>query len=129
LITVGEASLGRESLAAVEHEEEEERPSGVRLAIRPPVTSMPDTMRIELESFDDLEIQAPSSRAPTRATQPWVELPAAAKRTLDAETLGRATTPPSVTLKLEDADSGVFEAARIDPVPVPVRAPALKRRK
>jgi len=124
-ITVGEASLGRESLAAVEHEEEEERPSGVRLAIRPPVTSMPDTMRIELESFDDL----PSSESSPRATQPWVELPEAAKRTLDAESLGRATTPPGVTVKLEDADSGVFEAARIDPMPLPVRAPALKRRK
>ena len=130
-ITLGEASLGRESLAALEHEEEEERPSGVRLAVRPPATSMPDTLRIELESFDDLEVQPPASQPASqrtlRATQPWVELPEAAKRTLDAESLGRATTPPGVTVKLEDADSGVFEAARIDPVPV--RVPAVKRRK
>lgn len=126
-ISVGEGEMGRESLAAIDNEEDSERPSGVRLAVRPPVTSMPDTMRIELESFDDLEIQAPASQPSPRQTNPWVELPEAAKRTLDAERLGRKLSPPSVTLKLEDADSGVFEAARIDPVPV--RAPAVKRRK
>ncbi|MEO5725623.1 MAG: hypothetical protein ABI134_04905 [Byssovorax sp.] len=126
LISLGEASLGRESLAAID--EDEERPSGVRLAIRPTTTSMPDTMRVELESLGDLEV--PSSRSPAarRRTHPWVEQPEDAKRSLDAERVGRKISPPKVTLKLEDADTDVFEAARLDPIELP-RAPTVKRRK
>lgn len=126
LISLGEASLGRESLAAID--EDEERPSGVRLAIRPTTTSMPDTMRVELESLGDLEV--PSSRSPAsrRKTHPWVEQPEDTKRSLDAERVGRKISPPKVTLKLEDADSDVFEAARLDPIELP-RAPTVKRRK
>jgi hypothetical protein len=127
LITLGEAALGRESLAAIELDDEE-RPSGVRLALRPPVTSMPDTLHIELEDLDELAIRATPNPDSPRMTQPWVELPEDTKRALDAERLGRQLSPPKLTLKLEDADTDVFEAARLDPV-LPPRAPAAKRRK
>ncbi len=129
LITVGEAALGRESLAAIEREDEdEERPSRVRLALRPPATSLPETLTIELENLDELDTRATPNPDSPRATQPWVELPEATKRALDAESLGRRLTPPKVTLKLEDADTDVFEAARLDPAVQP-RPPAAKRRK
>jgi hypothetical protein len=129
LISLGEAALGRESLAAID--EDEERPSGVRLAIRPPATSMPDTMRVELESLGDLEVPStPHPSASPRRTHPWVEHPEDTKRSVDAERVGRKLSPPKVTLKLEDADSDVFEAARLDPgVAPPPRAPVVKRRK
>ncbi len=74
LISLGEAALGRESLAAID--EDEERPSGVRLAIRAPATSMPDTMRVELESLGDLEV--PSTPIPLtspRRTHPGWSTP------------------------------------------------------
>jgi hypothetical protein len=127
LISVGEAALGRESLAAIALEEDE-RPSGVRLAIRPPATSMPETLHIELEDLDELDVRATPNPDSPRLTQPWVELPEDAKRSLDAESLGRKLSPPRLTLKLEDADTDVFEAARLDPAVQP-RAPATKRRK
>jgi hypothetical protein len=127
LITVGEGSLGRESLAAIELEDTE-RPSGVRLAIRPPATSMPDTLHIELENLDELDSRATRDTDSTRLTQPWVELPEDTKRAVDAERLGRKLSPPRLTLKLEDADTDVFEAARLDPAAQP-RPPAAKRRK
>ncbi len=127
LITLGEASLGRESLAAIELDDEE-RPSGVRLARRAVQTSLPDTLHIELENLDELDIRATPNPDSTRMTQPWVELPEDTKRALDAERLGRQLSPPRLTLKLEDADTDVFEAARLDPV-LPPRAPLAKRRK
>jgi hypothetical protein len=125
-ISLGEASLGRESLAAID--EDEERPSGVRLAVRPTSTSTPDTLRVELESIGDLEMQSTPNPVLPRRTHPWVEQPEDTKRALDAERVGRKISPPKVTLKLEDADSDVFEAARLDPVELP-RAPPVKRRK
>lgn len=127
LITVGEGALGRESLAAIALEDEE-RPSGVRLAIRPPASSMPDTLHIELENLDELDVRATPNPDSPRLTQPWVELPEDSKRALDAESLGRKLSPPRLTLKLEDADTDVFEAARLDPA-VQTRSPAAKRRK
>lgn len=126
LITLGEAALGRESLAAID--EDEERPSGVRLAIRTTSTSMPDTMRVELESLGDLEVRSTPNPVLPRRTHPWVEQPEDTKRALDAERVGRKLSPPKVTLKLEDADTDVFEAARLDPIELP-RAPPVKRRK
>ena len=127
LITVGEGSLGRESLAALELEDQE-RPSGVRFAIRPPATSMPDTLHVELEDLDTLDTRATPTPDSPRATQPWVELPEDTKRALDAASLGRKLSPPRLTLKLEDADTDVFDAARLDPAAQP-RPPAAKRRK
>jgi hypothetical protein len=129
LITVGEGSLGRESLAAIALAlEDDERPSGVRLAMRPPATSMPDTLHIELENLDELDVGGTPNPDSPRLTQPWVELPEDSKRALDAERLGRKLSPPRLTLKLEDADTDVFEAARLDPAAQP-RPPAAKRRK
>ena len=127
LITLGEAGLGRESLAAIERDDEE-LPSGVRLAIRPPATSMPDNVHIELEDLDELDMRLTPNPDSPRRTQPWVELPQDTKRTLDAESVGRKLSPPKLTLKLEDADTDVFEAARLDPAVLP-RAPSVKRRK
>ena len=127
VITLAEGALGRESLAAIERDDDE-RPSGVRLAQRPPATSMPDTVHIELENLDELDIRLTPNPDSPRLTHPWVELPEDTKRALDAESLGRKLSPPKLTLKLEDADTDVFEAARLDPA-VPPRAPSAKRRK
>jgi hypothetical protein len=127
LITLGEAALGRESLAAIERDDEE-LPSRVRVALRPPATSMPDTVHIELENLDELDMRLTPNPDSPRLTQPWVELPEDTKRALDAESLGRKLSPPKLTLKLEDADTDVFEAARLDPAGPP-RATAAKRRK
>jgi hypothetical protein len=97
-ITVGEGVLGRESLALVDKES------------RPPQTSMPDVVRITLVS--EGEMPPPSSRKPDsrRATQPWVESAADAKRHADAAKLGRKLAPPKMTLKLEEVDGSLIDS-------------------
>ncbi len=48
----------------------------------------------------------------TGRTVPWVELPGDTKRAADAAVFARKLAPPRVTLKLEEADEGVLDAAR-----------------
>jgi hypothetical protein len=100
-IAVGEAHLGRESLLAIEQES------------RPPFTSMPELLRVELDSHPDLGRLTPDPSSP-RGTQPWVELPVDSKRAADAAVLGRKLAPPKVSVKLEEASKDLVEAAKTE---------------
>ena len=114
IIVSGEAALGRESLVAI------------ALETRPRATSSPDAIRVELVSMPDdipeAERTATERKAAERLTVPWVELPGDTKRAADAAIFGRKLAPPKVTLKLEEADEVVFDAAREELGPSP-RAP------
>src|SRR6185437_2339121 len=61
--------------------------------------------------------------AAQRLTVPWVELPGDTKRAADAAVMGRNLAPPKVSLKLEEADDGVIDAAREELKAPPARAP------
>ena len=116
IVVTGEATLGRESLAAIDQE------------VKPRPTSSPEAIRVELVSLPESELllYEGGARPPTtsRATVPWVELPTDTKRAADAATLGRNLAPPKVTLKLEEADESVLEAAHAEVGALPaVRAP------
>jgi hypothetical protein len=107
IVVMGEATLGRESIAAID------------LDGKPRPASSPDAIRVELVSLpDDLpederaRLASAERRAVERMTVPWVELPGDTKRAADAASRARRMTPPRVTLKLEDADEGVFDATR-----------------
>ena len=106
IVMMGEAALGRESLAAIDQDG------------KPRPTSSPDAIRVELVSFvDDIPEaeRTPAQRKATeRLTVPWVELPSDTKRAADAATLGRRLAPPRVTLKLEEADDGVLDATHAE---------------
>jgi hypothetical protein len=104
IILTGEVSLGRESLAAIDHE------------IRPRPASSPDSIRVDLVSMPDLGSAAAQAGPGVagRGTMPWVETPGDTLRALDAASLARNLVPPKVTLKLEEADEGVLEATRTE---------------
>jgi hypothetical protein len=126
-IDVSEAPMGRETAVAIDVEERSMKgpPMGS------PLTSAPE-LRVELVSMGrmteaDLRreeaarmqslidatvdpILAPASRE----TQPWVELPADAKRSVDAASGGRKAAAPKVTLRLESVDGEMFEAMLLD---------------
>jgi hypothetical protein len=131
-IDVGEAQLGRETLLAIETDE--------RIGAGPPMgspnTSAPD-LRVELVSIGrttELDLRGEEAKriqsqldatrsdpvlAPgaPRMTQPWVEAPPDAKRSVEAAKKGRKSAPPKVTLKLEDPDSDVMEAILVEDPP------------
>ena len=66
----------------------------------------------------------PRPAATSRATVPWVELPTDTKRAADAAIVARNLAPPKVTLKLEEADDVVLEAAHAEiGAPPAARAP------
>jgi hypothetical protein len=96
-ITLGEAALGRASMAAIELDDRGGRP-------RP--SSSPESIRVDLVSMPEIEVSSEGDRA----TLPWVEPAADAKRATDAARLGRKLSPPKVSIKLEDAE--VIEAER-----------------
>lgn len=104
----GEAALGRESLAAID------------LDGKPRPASSPDAIRVELVSLpgdlpeDERARLSGTEQRAGRMTVPWVELPGDTKRATDAAARARRMTPPKVTLKLEDADEGVFDATRAE---------------
>jgi hypothetical protein len=115
IILGGEASLGRESLAAIDREG------------RPRETSSPEAIHVELVSMPEIDLRAsnprstipiglPPPRPPAagRLTMPWVEAPADTKRAVDAANVGRKLSPPRVTLKLEEVDEGVLDAANAE---------------
>lgn len=105
IVVTGEATLGRETLVAIEQEK------------RPVRTSTPDSIRVELVSMAESELAGGDrARSPqvSRSTVPWVEMPADAKRAADAATLGRNLAAPKVTLKLEEADDDVLEATKTE---------------
>jgi hypothetical protein len=118
IVMTGEASLGRESLAAIE-QEGKVRPTSSPEAIRIDLATLPSLPDVDV-SFDEGD-SAPLPvfrRAPaepgSRATMPWVEQAADAKRAADAALLGRKLSPPKVTLKFEEADENVIEAAEAE---------------
>ena len=107
-ITVGEATIGRETLVAIE----EALPP-------PPPGPSPESVRIELESIGPetmIEIRrfeaAEMARGPTveqpivfreRTTLPYVDA-SAVKRKVDAEAKLRGILPPEVKVSVEDVD-------------------------
>jgi len=121
IIVTGEAALGRETIFAIDRDG------------RPPVSSAPEAIHVELVSMPEIDLRRaslaigpPPPRPPAghaggdpqsagRLTMPWVEAPADSKRAADAANLGRRLAPPRVTprvtLKLEEADDGILEAA------------------
>jgi hypothetical protein len=101
IVVLGEAALGRESMAAIDQDG------------KPRPTSSPDAIRVELVSLPD-DLPEAERRATARLTVPWVELPGDTKRAADAATLGRKLAPPKVTLKLEEADEIVIDATRAE---------------
>jgi hypothetical protein len=137
-IQIGEAKLGRETLLAIDKD--------LTRAVTPPPgragTSTPE-IRVELHSIGratelDLRseevqrmrslvevVRADPILAPTtpRATHPWVELPQATKRAVDAARVGRGAAPPRLTLKLEDAGDVLDHLDDADVEEEPARAP------
>ncbi|MFO0593484.1 MAG: hypothetical protein U0441_38440 [Polyangiaceae bacterium] len=107
-ITVGEATIGRETLVAIE----EALPP-------PPPGPSPESVRVELESIGPetmIEIRAfeaaEKARVPTveqpivfreRTTLPYVDA-SAVKRKVDAEAKVRGILPPEVKVTVEDMD-------------------------
>jgi hypothetical protein len=127
-IHLGEAKLGRETLLAIDKD--------LMGATAPPPgragTSMPE-IRVELHSIGratELDLSEEAQRvqsladavradpilapAAPRATQPWVELPVATKRAIDAARVGRGAAPPRLTLKLEDVGDLLDGADDVD---------------
>jgi hypothetical protein len=89
IVVTGEAALGRETMIAIDDD------------ARPRPSSSPDAVRIELVSMPELDVAEPGGRA----TMPWVEAPADAKRAADAATRARNLAAPKVSIKLDDADA------------------------
>jgi hypothetical protein len=109
IVVTGEATLGRETMAAIDMDG------------KPRFASSPEAIRLDLVSLpegelglQDGETKAAAAMPGPRATVPWVELPAYTKRAADAATVGRKLAPPKVTLKLEDADDSLLDAARAE---------------
>jgi hypothetical protein len=123
IVVTGEATLGRETLAAIDYEG------------KPRPTSSPEAIRVELVSMPESELlpegQGGALRGPaaSRATVPWVEQPSDTKRAADAAALGRNLAHPKVTLKLEEADEVMLEAAHAEAAPEPAfgRAPQVTK--
>jgi hypothetical protein len=116
-IVLGEAPVGRETLLAIEAELPRSRPGPA-----------PDAFRVELasisrESMNDVErIESSQRGRPTvdeplvteRRTLPWVDTPAALKRTIEARELARGAAPPEVKLGVEEIDADLLEQALRD---------------
>ncbi len=112
-ITMGEASVGRETLVAIE-------------ATLPalPAGPSPESVRVELDSIGRetmLEIArfeaSEMTRSPTveeplvvndRRTMPWVDT-ASLKRTVDAKAAARGMAPPDVKVTVEEMDPESLE--------------------
>jgi hypothetical protein len=102
IIVQGEAAIGRETMVAID------------LDGKPRPSSSPDSIRVDLVSMPELqaeELSRASSGEGARATVPWVELPGDAKRAADAASAARKLAAPKVSVKLDDADEGVLDAA------------------
>ncbi len=109
IVVTGEAALGRETMVAIDQDG------------KPRPTSSPEAIHVELVSMPEIDagpratipFDNPPPRPPAagRMTMPWVEAPADTKRAADAANLGRKLAPPRVTLKLEDLDEGLLDAA------------------
>jgi hypothetical protein len=127
-IVIGEAEIGRYTMEAIEADAigYSQGPSSAP-DVRVELTSIGRATMEELQREEDARTQslvrAPdpllASAAAARATQPWVESPSDTKRATEAAVLGRKLAVPRVTVKLDDADSEVIEAALVDEVDAP----------
>ncbi|WP_437487637.1 hypothetical protein WME75_07225 [Sorangium sp. So ce1014] len=116
-IRLGMASVGHETLAAIEAELRQPARAG----------SMPEALRFELVSISReslLEIAAEEGRQatagprpsmplvrPERLTRPWVEAPDDARRMAEAEKRARKTAPPELDVELVERETEVLDAA------------------
>jgi hypothetical protein len=115
IVVTGEAALGRESLAAID------------LDGKPRPASSPEAIRVELVSLPEVVLEgAGRASMPGRATMPWVEAPADTIRAAAAAVVGRKLSAPRVTVKLEEADEGLLDAAGAEAgvKPAPDKKPA-----
>ncbi len=117
-ITMGEASVGRETLVAIE-------------AALPslPAGPSPESVRVELDSigretmleiarFEASEmVRSPTVEQPLvvndRRTMPWIDT-ASLKRTVDAKAAMRGVAPPEVKVTVEEMDPEALERALRD---------------
>ena len=117
-ITMGEASVGRETLVAIE-------------AALPslPAGPSPESVRVELDSigretmleiarFEASEmVRSPTVEQPLvvndRRTMPWIDT-ASLKRTVDAKAAMRGVAPPEVKVTVEEMDPDALERALRD---------------
>ncbi len=117
-IHIGEASLGRETMVAIDLD------VGRQASLPPPprqiAPSSPEDVRVELASAPEIEVEELSSAHDPRATVPWVEAPADAKRAVDAARLGRKVAAPKVSVRLETVEAAALAEAD---------APASERRR
>ncbi|WP_437601201.1 hypothetical protein WMF28_06465 [Sorangium sp. So ce590] len=116
-IRVGMASVGHETLAAIEADLQQPARAG----------SMPEALRFELVSISReslLEIAAEEGRQatagprpsmplvrPERLTHPWVEAPDDARRMAEAEKRARKTAPPELDVELVERETEALDAA------------------
>jgi len=122
-VVIGTATLGRESLAAVELDGQSRGVTASAPDVRVELVSIGRDTELDLRQEEAKRMQSLAGSpipdplvapAAHRLTQPWSEAPADAKRAADAARRGRRIAPPKVTMKLEDADDEVIEALLID---------------
>ena len=118
-ITVGEASVGRETLYAIEAALPRAAPGPAPEAVRVQLDSVGRETMLEIERIEAAQIpRAPSVEEPLvvadRRTLPWVDTAAALKRTVDARVAARAAAAPDVKVSVEELDPEALESALRD---------------
>src|SRR5262249_14250112 len=125
-VIVGTAPIGRETLHAIEADQLQQQPLSSTPDIRVELASLPSELAREIPVEEARRMQSLANAsipdhlvapAGQRLTQPWPEAPADAKRAMDASRRARNQVPPDVTVRLDDADETVADAARTDPQP------------
>lgn len=115
-ITVGEATVGRETLYAIEAAMPRAMPGPAPDGVRVQLDSMGRETLAEIEHIEAVQ----SSRRPTveeplvlsdRRTLPWVDSPAALKRSMEAKVAARGRAAPDVKVTVEEMDPEALEMA------------------
>ena len=115
-ITVGEATVGRETLYAIEAAMPRATPGPAPDGVRVQLDSMGRETLAEIEHLEAVQ----SSRRPTveeplvvsdRRTLPWVDSPAALKRSMEAKVAARGRAAPDVKVTVEEMDPDALEMA------------------
>ena len=113
-ITVGEASVGRETMSAIEAALPRPQPGPAPEAVRVQLDSISRESMLEVERTEASQRGRPTVDEPLvteRRTLPWVDSPAALKRTIEAREAARGVAPPEVKLGVEEIDPEVLEQA------------------
>jgi hypothetical protein len=116
-IVLGEAPVGRETLLAIEAELPRSRPGPAPDAFRVELASISRESMNEVERIESSQRGRPTVDEPLvteRRTLPWVDTPAALKRTIEARELARGAAPPEVKLGVEEIDADLLEQALRD---------------